>query len=129
MSILIKGMSMPTSCGSCFVGDRTICSNDCPLVEISPHGKLIDKDALLTNYEEMVLTREYGTCVKVNGIIHAPTIIEADSNLHKQHEEIRDCSTCKYRLYDDYHERYYCYDPDPMNIGCIEWSHWKSKEC
>lgn len=107
---------------------RSARADNCPLVPVPPHGRLIDADALLTNYEEMILSREYGKCVRVNGIMRAPTIIEADSNLQKQHEEIRDCSTCKHRLYNDYHDRYYCYDPDPMNIGCIEWSHWQSKE-
>ena len=42
MSILIKGMDMPTDCGKCFVGDRTICQHGCPLVPVAPHGELID---------------------------------------------------------------------------------------
>lgn len=66
MSILIKGMEMPTSCENCrFRGlggialDETVCMFtgnhrkypniprfiDCPLVEIPPHGDLIDRDA------------------------------------------------------------------------------------
>lgn len=44
--ILIRGMEMPTDCGKCFVGDRTICADGCPLVELPPHGDLIDRDAL-----------------------------------------------------------------------------------
>lgn len=77
MSILIKGMEMPTNCGDCYFeqigaeeddyGDtfcisyclltewRIALSNrddmklpSCPLVEIpTPHGRLIDKDELL----------------------------------------------------------------------------------
>lgn len=64
MSILIRGMEMPTSCGFCrlkhadqFQGDA--CSvkvglwcefqkrpDECPLVPVPPHGRLIDADAL-----------------------------------------------------------------------------------
>lgn len=46
MSIVIHGMKMPKNCGVCFVGDRTICKEHCPLIEIPPHGRLIDADAL-----------------------------------------------------------------------------------
>ena len=54
MSVMVNGMNMPNDCGTCFVGDRTICSDGCPLVE-SPaeddapvvHGKWInDSDGL-----------------------------------------------------------------------------------
>ena len=56
MSVLIKGMEMPTSCGNCFFDTR--CDNwrlrnwgapppdDCPLVPVPPHGDLIDRGAL-----------------------------------------------------------------------------------
>lgn len=60
MSILIRGMEMPTSCAECLLAD---CSKSpcykvggvvdwerrpdwCPLIEIPPHGRLIDADAL-----------------------------------------------------------------------------------
>ena len=60
MSILIKGMEMPTDCIFCpmFHGAWTICAglnkttsvkgrpDDCPLVPVPPHGRLIDADAL-----------------------------------------------------------------------------------
>ena len=66
MSILIKGMKMPKSCDNCrFSGlgglrnERVVCMftganaymntvqylDDCPLVEVPPHGRLIDADA------------------------------------------------------------------------------------
>ncbi len=32
--ILVKNVPIPIDCGKCFVGDRSICSNGCPLVEI-----------------------------------------------------------------------------------------------
>ena len=46
--ILIR-MEMPKDCGKCFVGDRTMCSDGCPLHELPPHGDLIDKDALMAD--------------------------------------------------------------------------------
>ena len=46
MSILIH-MEMPKNCGVCFVGDRTICKDHCPLIELQPHGDLIDRDLQL----------------------------------------------------------------------------------
>ena len=70
MSILIKGMEMPKNCNECpmhFYEGQGICScrvlsaieddevlkpwkkkrKDCPLIEIPPHGDLIDRDAFL----------------------------------------------------------------------------------
>ena len=62
MSVLIKGMEMPTDChncplgfgGGCYCGtsaDEYMCpdhgrSEWCPLVLVPPHGRLIDADAL-----------------------------------------------------------------------------------
>ena len=70
MSILIKGMEMPTSCGQCKLktvvgldkekclvsgvefyswdtgwGDEQRRHESCPLVPVPPHGRLIDADA------------------------------------------------------------------------------------
>ena len=62
MSVLIKGMEMPEKCDYCpfyddsVYGDCTITHkmvdyatkpDDCPLIEIPPHGRLIDADALM----------------------------------------------------------------------------------
>lgn len=69
MSILIKGMEMPTSCSGCPMLDWDLdyikCKatgrhfkvkeepfgarrvDDCPLVPVPPHGDLIDRDALM----------------------------------------------------------------------------------
>ena len=69
MSILIKGMEMPTSCGDCkafvcykqWAGDMGDCfcgitkedakekekNADCPLVPVPDHGRLIDADKLM----------------------------------------------------------------------------------
>lgn len=79
MSVLIKGMEMPKSCGQCrfFVWSRGVgqhCAvddritfhatidgldvgyernGDCPLVPVPPHGRLIDADALAEKHREL----------------------------------------------------------------------------
>lgn len=62
MSVLIRGMEMPTSCCQCPV-NMYLCkrgyeyllehpalyderAEDCPLIPVPPHGRLIDADAL-----------------------------------------------------------------------------------
>lgn len=57
MSVLIKNATMPTCCDDCnlesYCNLWTRCRNeeerhpDCPLVEIPPHGDLVDRDALI----------------------------------------------------------------------------------
>ena len=62
MSVYIKGMEMPTRCYTCPCADLEYydCNlmpgtrieqhkrlDDCPLVPVPPHGRLIDADALL----------------------------------------------------------------------------------
>lgn len=74
MSILIKGMKMPKSCINCSVKadpDNRMCLMDghifeetlgkllyrrdenCPLVEIPPHGRLIDADKIPERFAEV----------------------------------------------------------------------------
>ena len=86
MSVLIKGMKMPTSCGACEASGTSVCKvwmrsdnlkvrhSDCPLVELPPHGRLIDADALMENAQYK------GThdIVTAWDIVAAPTIIEAE---------------------------------------------------
>lgn len=66
MSVLIKGINMPKSCALCFYRDdfHNYCpyeankERDCPLIEVStPHGRLIDADALQFG-ADVFLTRE-----------------------------------------------------------------------
>lgn len=68
MSILIKGMEMPHNCFLCPLsvmnGERVYCevtkdevlrakiAQDCPLIELPPHGRLIDADALMETFRE-----------------------------------------------------------------------------
>ena len=85
MSVIIKGMDMPKCCADCYVDEYALCGNlwaevdvdkerhkDCPLVEIpTPHGRLIDGDALMKTYEEENWMGYY--CIGT-----APTILEAE---------------------------------------------------
>ena len=65
MSILIKGMAMPKNCHQCFYfASGCKCNkhnngrpSDCPLIELPPHGDLIDKGVLKIS----LLGEEYGT--------------------------------------------------------------------
>ena len=96
MSILIKGMEMPTSCDNCWAlddyGDYPRCRiteeqrgynfrirekrmDKCPLVPVPPHGRLIDADALQVEMMEMVSLGIYGEEDCIDAVIEAPTII------------------------------------------------------
>lgn len=88
MSVLIKGMEMPTSCDECrlFVDYGCVPQNqwvneegtnkrldNCPLIELPPHGRLIDADALIDDGWLLVKSRPY--------IEYTPTAICYDSNM------------------------------------------------
>lgn len=99
--ILIKGMEMPPSCRYCefrhmsltqnafctaaqetidYMAERTKRLDDCPLVSVPPHGRLIDADALAMS-DRMVgkLMMFGGEYVYTQAEIdNAPTIIEAE---------------------------------------------------
>lgn len=102
MSVLVSGMKMPKKCAECpfviksnspkypFVDCKIIgrlgsvfnCIGipvDCPLVELPPHGDLIDYNFCLKNYE--LLHDDDGNpvyAVRMRDINAAPTIIEAE---------------------------------------------------
>ena len=102
MSILIKGMEMPTRCSECLLaklsptGESLICNYmlsrvpwderpfDCPLVLVPPHGRLIDADTIgLTNFEIILCKQEqepYKEALKMilDKIEKSPTIILKD---------------------------------------------------
>ena len=110
MSVLIKGMEMPKNCHSCPMclmrfcqaGDRELSKQetrpnakrpeDCPLVELPPHGRLIDADALRLLYDfsgykptgdmtEEEFDRLMCRLPVIRAIIdEAPTIIEAEED-------------------------------------------------
>ena len=94
MSVVIRGMTMPETCEDCplqhseyleckITGENTwdwenaeakYKSVNCPLVEIPPHGRLIDGDALSRKIEQFV--GAHWTAVEVR---MAPTVIEAEA--------------------------------------------------
>lgn len=94
MSIVIKGMEMPKNCGECkfcrmtytqygeiFSADCTIKDFPikwseldlrdglCPLIELPPHGRLIDADDFFRSFPELI-PYEFAT----------PTILEAEES-------------------------------------------------
>lgn len=98
MSIMIKGMEMPKTCKECPFSDHEAwClilgdwreryympkderSKYCPLIELPPHGKLIDADRLLT---DRMKSKYYhlpngDTAIPIIDIEHAPTVLEAE---------------------------------------------------
>ena len=105
MSIYIHGMELPSGCEGCFfLLDCGICSMlmaanctqktvgdyrweenerhpDCPLIEVQPHGRLGDLDALERTYDQFrdcgAISPQSYTWVHI-GISNADTIIPAD---------------------------------------------------
>ena len=99
MSIIIKGMEMPANCFLCPLSvlseNRLYCEltsdevvrakidADCPLIELPPHGRLIDADATVKKIVKRlgIISEKYLTVVEsviVEEIKNAPTIIEAE---------------------------------------------------
>lgn len=92
MSILIKNIEMPKSCWDCFAchdgwciinqkieGHRTV-THSCPLIEVSPHGRLIDAEPIMKYITDGLNSGEFGyDQIKVlTEIQYAPTIIESE---------------------------------------------------
>lgn len=94
MSVIVKGMEMPTTCCNCKFREPFIdfaychlaemdmeyeesdnCRHpDCPLVEIpTPHGRLIDADNLVRN-------TIYNKYITETILSIAPTVIEAEGS-------------------------------------------------
>jgi len=97
MSVIIKNVEVPQYCGACHVGfckqigcelyigfDDYATSRhpDCPISNIpTPHGRLIDADALADNwyYASAALQQDdVRKVVCLDDIDSAPTIIEAE---------------------------------------------------
>lgn len=77
MSVIVKGMKMPENCGTCFVGNRTICKNGCPLGALPDHhGRLVDADAL--NFSSMLDSIDQGIAEET--VMEVPTIVEAEDD-------------------------------------------------
>ena len=98
MSFLIKGMKMPKDCENCPMlddnGDYPTCiltwtsqgynwssighrMRDCPLVEVPPHVRLVDVDALKA-YWQPDHDREFCADYFIHTLEVASTIIEAE---------------------------------------------------
>ena len=97
MSILIKGMDMPRSCDECRFSIDAYCvvlcpksddpqfgkitTNSCPLIEIPPHGRLIDADEFEKKnayfWSMDFVNRRYDDTL-ADLINNAPTVIEAE---------------------------------------------------
>ena len=92
MSVLIRDMEMPTNCDVCFMRDACEYSmplgkrlTECPLVEIPPHGRLIDADVAAK--QGWTISRTYSASptemvyeVKKMTDEVLPTIIEAEES-------------------------------------------------
>jgi len=123
MSILIKGMKMPKDCPMCPLshwnkldeftgcevvnGKRFAVTNDkgyaqsntrpswCPLVEIPPHGRLIDADKLedvFSGLGDRAYRRTKGTIMDAQKFLsYAPTVIESEEHkcVESESEEIK----------------------------------------
>lgn len=89
MSVIVKGMKMPKTCYDCifygglecgltgFGADRK--SRHCPLVELPPHGRLIDADVALRSEQPPNCSDElWAETTLARCINTAPTIIEAE---------------------------------------------------
>ena len=91
MSVLIKGIEMPKDCVSCrwharwgceITGIVTNGAQGCPLVEVPPHGRLIDADALESLIYERISDLDYkADAFDILRIVQdMPTIIEAEED-------------------------------------------------
>jgi len=106
MAIYIKGMELPYSCLACPLHSYNMCRktgydvtweiamqkrrNDCPLVEVPDHGRLIDADALMLKIKDYIeeyseiddqgLHNDKWCAMKETemAINDAPTVIQAD---------------------------------------------------
>ena len=100
MNLLIKGIEMPKNCCECPI-NIYLCNygykyliqhrelydkraDDCPLIEVPSHGRLIDADALLNLLNHCMFPSDMVTTTAVrmatNWIKDAPTIIETEVN-------------------------------------------------
>ena len=92
MSILIPDMKMPKDgCKSCGFDILGIClikanmdkpyevTHSYPLIELPPHGRLIDADAIVKkSYEIKSCVGRYSRVVHIEDVKNADTIIPAD---------------------------------------------------
>ena len=84
MSILIKDIKMPKNCHECpFLYVTVVCdgSKPCPILDIKPHGRLIDADAAYDEFLNLMkIQGAIDPCQLGRILVCAPTIIEAEEN-------------------------------------------------
>ena len=83
MGVYIKGMKKPNGCGLCAlleyckIDEYTAKPRCCPAIEIAPHGRLIDADALVDTVFHTNIPADTKEFIEdLIGI--APTVIEAE---------------------------------------------------
>ena len=99
MSVIVKGMKMPKSCSKCRWFDMgggygyqctllhksfdmwneisVARDKDCPLIEVPPHGRLIDADELANKTFYSTTGAPY---ITYKTFCNAPTVIEAEGS-------------------------------------------------
>lgn len=84
MSVLVKGMEMPKNCGICGFKDGCEFSMplterpfDCPIIEVPPHGRLIDADKI--RYHSGTWEKGFDWVMQ-SEIALMPTVIPADKD-------------------------------------------------
>lgn len=96
MSVLVKGMKMPKSCGRCWFNNSSLsCAitgscidrddengdrlDDCPIVELpDKHGRLVDADESEKYFWEHL--DDNGMAGAMNAINEMPTIVESEDS-------------------------------------------------
>lgn len=93
MSVLIRDMKIPKGCAFCPILSHQFCyaakifmekpsmtsrHERCPLIELPPHGRLIDADKLAEHKStEWICGRKWAN-VSWKAVCNAPTVIEAE---------------------------------------------------
>ena len=101
MSVIVVGMKMPKNCAECpceryecllldkdaedimqyFTGDKR--HPDCPLIDLPPHGDLIDRDELINFLYMQIFPKDITTVTAVNmaagWLKECPVFIEAEN--------------------------------------------------
>ena len=115
-SVIVKGMDMPQNCQNCmdanlniaislfgamcpfcekiFVADINIRKQrhpDCPLIELPPHGRLIDIKSVEDGKFVTVINdyQRWWNGALESVIDNAPTVIEAEGARHEIHHRIK----------------------------------------
>lgn len=92
MGVYIKGMKKPKNCHECVFGKYEVCAinisvekkdtitHSCPLVDVPPHGRLIDADALIKTDNMVDKMMMFGGqyVYTESEIDNAPTVIPAE---------------------------------------------------